>query len=160
MKKFTVLSVCIVLVFGLSFATSAMASDEEDILQVVENWSTAMNTADIELMSSTYWHSSKTTDFAPNKAGAFLVQGWDALGKMWKGYLGMPKGTFTNTHSNIQVTMLTNDVAVVTCYQTLIVNPPAAKEQTTNLMRNTRVVQKIGGKWLIVHDHASVLPTE
>ena len=160
MRKLTVLSVCVVLVLGLSFASSAMASDEEDVLQVVTNWGIAMNTADVELMSSTYWHSPKTTNFSPNKAGAFLIQGWDALEKWWGGLLGMPQGTFVITQSNVQVTMVTNDVAVVTCYQALIVNPPADKEQSTNLVRNTRVVQKIGGKWLIVHEHASMLPTE
>jgi ketosteroid isomerase-like protein len=161
MRKHIIFLVIVTFAFCLYVTPSANAATaEEEELQVAVNWNKAMNNADFELMSSLYFHSPKTSEFAPNKAGGLLIQGWEALEKWWKGNLGLPKGTFVNTQSNIQVTMITNDVAVITCYQTLIVNPPAAKEQSTDLIRNTRVVQKIDGKWLIMHDHASLLPNE
>ena len=54
--------------------------------------------------------------------------------------------------------MLSDNVAIITSYNVCTVNPPAVKEQATYLVRGTFVVQKIGGKWLIVHEHSSLVP--
>jgi ketosteroid isomerase-like protein len=56
--------------------------------------------------------------------------------------------------------MLGDDVAIITSYNVATGNPPAVKEQTTYLVRGTFVVQKIGGKWLIVYEHSSMMPEE
>lgn len=160
-KTMFVLTIIGILTLCLSVSQPAVAAtDEEDVLQVAENWNLAANTANFELLSSLYWHSPKLSEFAPLKAGAFLMQGWDTLEQWFKTYFEVPKGTVTSTYSNPLVTMITNDVAVLTFYQTLILNPPLVAEQTIIHNRVTLVVQKMGGKWVIVHDHASVFPTE
>lgn len=155
------LLLCVTLAFCLALPPSATAaSAEEEVLQVITNWDKAMNTADFDLMSSLYWHSAKMSEFAPAEGFPFLYQGWEALETWWKNYLGLPAGTFISTRHNIQVTILLDNVAIVTSYQNLVVNPPVMKEQTIIQGRNTTVVQKIRGKWLIVHGHGSVFPVE
>jgi uncharacterized protein (TIGR02246 family) len=153
---------CIVILALCLYVTpSANAmSAEEEVLQVVTNWTKAMNTADFELWSSLFWNSPKTSSFAPPKSAAFLIQGYEAILKNIKFQFECPEGTMKSSHHNPQVTMLKDDVAVVTLYRILTLNPPVVKEQITLQERQTLVVQKIEGKWLIVHDHGSVLPTE
>lgn len=50
--------------------------------------------------------------------------------------------------------------AIVTHYNTSIYTDPTTKEQSVSQVRGTFVIQKINGKWLIVHEHSSMLPTE
>jgi len=136
------------------------ASDEEKIVQMMENFDKAINTADLELMSSLFWHSPKYSSFGPPKNLAYLTKGWEGIEEMWKTMFKYPAGTYSSSAHNVQVAMLKDDVAVVTSYSVIIFRPPVVKEETSELLRGTSVVQKIGGKWLIVHDHASRLPIE
>jgi len=160
MRKLAVLSICVILVFLLAFSSSAIASDEDDMLQVLTNFARAMNNADFDLMSSLHSHSPDVSMYGPPKSMAFLIQGWEAFDSLWKGNLSYPSGTFNLSLHNLQSTMLTKDIGLVTGYSILTVNPPASPEQFSEQERFTYVVQKIGGKWLIVHIHVSVLPTE
>jgi uncharacterized protein (TIGR02246 family) len=147
------------LVFCLSVAPSAMAASAEDeVLQVMTNWFKAQNTNDYELMSSLWWHSPKTSQFSPWKSGAFLTEGWDVLAEDFKSFYKVPIGTYTHSVRHPKVMMLGDNVAITTGYNVGTVNPPAVKEQTTALVRGTFVVQKIGGKWLIVYEHSSMIP--
>jgi hypothetical protein len=49
---------------------------------------------------------------------------------------------------------------VTTQYMIAINTDPKTKEQSVSQFRQTLVLQKIGGKWLIVHEHSSDLPTK
>lgn len=155
MKKLTVLSICFALVVCVSFTSSAIASDEEEVLKVATNFTKAFSTLDYDLMVSLHSKSTKISSFSPSASGAFLTQGWD-----WKPTFDVPAGTFAVTSHNQQATMLGNDVAVTTQYMIIVYTDPATKEQTINFIRQTLVLQKMGGKWLIVHEHASMLPVE
>lgn len=158
MKKLAVLSIFTVFVFSVSFTTSAMASDEEDVLQVVENWTEAYNASDMDSMSSLY--SPDISIYTPPKSGAFLSRGWESLEKDLEPMFAMPEGTYSVSCYNTQAAMLDDSHAVITGYMIFTFNPPAVVEQTVALCRRTLVVQKIDGKWRIVHEHASSLPTE
>ena len=163
MRKLTVLSVCVALLFCLSFSSSVIASDEEEILQLQENFLKANSTGDYALMSTLYWHSPKTSTFAPGNP-PILLQGWDqSIAKYWKSSSVSPGETTTITSTlflHPKVTFLKDDVAVVNGYEYFVETDTKTQEQTTATIRITRIVQKIGGKWLIVNDHASMLPSE
>ena len=149
------------LAFCLSATPSAIAaSAEEEVLQVAINQDKAMNTSDFELLSSLWWHSPKTSFFGPIKKGAFLYQGWEAIGKLLKETLNVPEGTYNFTLHHPKVTMLGDNAAVTTTYHTSVRTDPETKEQTIGHDRFTMVLQKIDGKWLIVHNHISYLPVE
>lgn len=149
MKKLTVLSICVVLVFGLSISSSATASDEEDALQVVTNFYKAMNTLNYDLMSSVWLHSQKTSSYEPG-GDPFVYEGWEAIGDSWQSGLtsGSSSEEATTVYAhNFKATLLTDNIALITGYD-------------SNLVRVTWVVQKDNGKWKIVHQHSSVLPME
>jgi hypothetical protein len=160
-RTFVGLLSCIALVLCLYVTPAAnAATTEEEVLQVETNWTKAMNTSDFELWSSLWWNSPKTTNFGPPNSMAFLIQGYEAILNEMKSIFEYPKGTFNRSHHNPQITMLSDNIAVITAYEILTLNPPMVKEQSILQTRQTLVVQKIGGKWLIVHGHGSYLPTE
>jgi hypothetical protein len=160
-KIFVGLLSCIALAFCLYAAPSARAATpEDDALQVVTNFAKSMNTNDSALMSSLWWNSSKTSTFGPPKALAFLNQGYESIVMWFKDLNKNPVGSYVRSFQNPQVTMLNDNIAVITAYSIFIQNPPVVKEQFVSQERSTFVVQKIGGKWVIVHAHASAFPAE
>lgn len=163
MKKLAILSVVFTLVFFFAVsATSMAASDEEEIIEVMKNFSTAFNTSDSELMLSLHWKSPELSKFTPYKTtiGAFLAQGREKIENDWKTTLDQPEGTFVTTLSKPQVVFHEGDFAVACGYLAMTINPPAVTEPTANTLRQTLVLYKVGGKWLIVHEHTSILPVE
>ena len=149
------------LAFCLAATPSAIAaSEEEEVLQVIINQDKAMNTSDFELLSSLWWHSPKTSFFGPIKKGSFLCQGWEAIAKVLKETLNVPAGTYDFHLRHPQVTMLGDDSAIITLYHVRVRTDPETKERAIGTDRFTNVLQKIDGKWLIVHCHISNFPEE
>jgi len=56
--------------------------------------------------------------------------------------------------------MLEDNVAIVTEYLIQTINPPLVAEQQILQLRGTQVLEKIKGKWQLVHLHWSTIPTE
>jgi|WetSurMetagenome_2_1015567.scaffolds.fasta_scaffold30736_2 uncharacterized protein (TIGR02246 family) len=149
---------CIILANCLySTPFSSAATPEEEVLQVEKDFVKAHNTNDYELMCSLYWKSPKTSCFVPPQDNPFLIQGSENIENIWKFLLEIPKGTYSITSHHPQVTMLKDDVAVITSYNNVVYTDQSTKAQTIDHIRHTAVVQKIGAKWLIVHDHGSNL---
>jgi hypothetical protein len=141
-------------------ATSA----EEDVLKVENNWVNAFNNMDSKLMSSLYWHSTKTQVYSPNVFSdasssfpAVLSNGWALIEAVFKEYSKQPKGVFTWSLRDTQVTMLTDEVAQVIGYHELVKKPAAGSESSSVSLRFTHLAQKIEGKWLIVYSHETKL---
>ena len=130
--------ITVILAFCLCVAPSAnAASAEEEVLQVATNFTKAFSTSDFELMSSLHWQSPNLSKFAPGTAGAFLTQGWEAIGRDWKTGLEDPPGTHMLSPRNQQATMLGKDVAVATQYLIYIYSDPTTKEQSVSQFRQT-----------------------
>lgn len=162
MRTKTTFVLIIIAIMALCIAASqpAVASDEDDVLQVAENWAKAFNSGDFDAWSSLWWKSEKTTTFGPPKQMAFLSEGYDEIVGLLTAVFEYPKGTYTSSVHNPQATMLGSDVALLTLYQIFTINPPAVSVQAIEQHRITFVLQKMGGKWLIVHTHGSALPVE
>jgi len=162
MRTKTMFALVIVAIMALCLTVSqpAIASDEEDVLQVATNFAKAFSTSDYELMSSLFSHSQKTTEFTPFAEGAFLAQGWEGIGAGYKSVFVVPAGTYLIVPHNPQVTMLGKDAAVVTQYLIGTYTDPATKQQDVAQFRQTLAIQKIDGKWLIVHNNIALFPTE
>ena len=158
MRKKT--SCALLTIFILFFCLSAnnpaiAASGEEDVLKVATNFVEAWNTLNFDLLSSLYFHSSETNEFGPSSYDPFLYQGWETLEKEWKAIFELPPGTIIISLHDLKATMIKDDVAVLTAYHNFTYTNPETKEQSIQQHRITNVVQKINGKWLIVHHHAS-----
>ena len=148
---------------ALCFSVAPMAtaaSDEEEVLQVELNFIKAYMAKDFKQISSLYLHSSKTSTFNPG-GQSLLFKGWDeSLKERWKGDFASQTNDVEISFLHPQVTMITDDVAVLTGYESVISTNPTTKEATTSHNRLTRVVQRIKGKWLIVHDHVTTFTIE
>lgn len=136
------------------------ASDEEAVLMVAKNWAQAFNTSDFELMSSLFSDSPEATRFGPGKSGGFLMQGGKSIIKVWESTLASTKETIAISLHHPQVTMVGSNVAILNAYATATFTDPTTKEQSISQVRGTFIVQKIKGKWLIIHEHSSNLPVE
>ena len=160
MRNQTIYGILIYVTFALCFYTAPSAnaaSQEEEVLQVEENFVKAHNTNDYQLICSLYWKSPKTSSFVPPQDNPFLIQGSEEIENGWRFLSEIPKGTYNISIHHPQVIMLKEDVAVITSYCNVMYTDPSTKEQSVDHIRHTAVVQKIGGKWLIVHDHGSNL---
>jgi uncharacterized protein (TIGR02246 family) len=136
------------------------ASAEDEVLQVLETSVKALNTSDSSLLSSVWSHSPKVSMFGPDKASPFLTQGWTELDKSNKTLTNTPVGTYNFNIHHPQVTMLGDNAAITTAYLTLVYTDSSTKAQDISQARMTLVYQKIDGKWLVVHNHSSIFPTE
>lgn len=148
------LSFIVVLLFCICvFSSANAASGEDEVLQVAKNWIKAANALDFELMSSLYWQSPKITQYSPDQ----LDQGWDSIETNMKMFFNGPESQHISKWSldKPQVIMLTDNVAIIIGYHDLI----NVADQSKSRHRFSRVVQKINGKWLIVHDHESRVTT-
>lgn len=153
--KFWLSCVSILLVCFCVTLSAEAASTEEEVLQVETDWIKAFNTMDFELMSSLYRHSPETTSFSPNSS--ILYQGWETIESGLKEYFKSPVGTYSWTMDNVNVTVLKADIAVITGKH-VVIDRPEGKEPMTGSHVFSRVLQKIDGKWLIVHEHESHIP--
>jgi hypothetical protein len=123
------------------------ASAEDEVLQVATNFVKAMNDDDSKLLASLWYQSPKTSYFNPG--GKFLTQGW---------MTNTPGGKEMFTMNHPQVTMLGDNAAFITGYYTIMKSDEATKQLVIDYVKETLIVQKIQGKWLIVHEHSSFVP--
>jgi uncharacterized protein (TIGR02246 family) len=146
-----------VLVFAVTmvYAEKDSSDPETDVLEVERSWIKAFNTLDFDLMASLYRHAPETTSFSPNSAT--LYRGWDTISKGFQKYFNAPQGTFSWTLNDEQVTMISGDMAIILGTH-VVIDRPADGQEMTGRHLFTRVVQKIDGKWLIVHEHESHIP--
>jgi hypothetical protein len=103
---------------------SNAATPEEEVLEVEKNFVKAHNTNDYELMCSLYWKSPKTSCFVPPQDNPFLIQGSEEVENGWKFLTEIPKGTFAISLHHPQVTMIKDDVAVITSYNNVVYTDP------------------------------------
>jgi uncharacterized protein (TIGR02246 family) len=161
MKRQVILLIIVTLVFCFYAVPSAIAaSDEEEIIQVQTNFMKAYAAKDFKAMASLYLHSSKTSTFNPGNQ-PLLCEGWEeSLKNRWENTMASETDDVTAYFHHPKVTMIKDDVAVITGYESVTYTNPTTKEATVNHNRVTRVVQKIEGKWLIVHDHVDTFSIE
>jgi uncharacterized protein (TIGR02246 family) len=158
------LLLCFTQMFCLSMTPSATAaSTEEEVLQVFSDFTRAMNTADFDLVASLYLHSAKTSQFLDATGLPFLYQGWDAIENNLKPffvYLKSSGGSNFFSMHHPQVIMLGDNGAVITGYHNWVSTDPTTKTVTRSQIRVTLAIQKINGRWLIAHEHASTFPVK
>lgn len=143
------------LVGGVSYAEENSSMPKAEVLALEENWIKAFNTLDYDLMASLYRHSPETTSFSPNSAT--LYRGWETIAQGLGEYFSAPQGTYSWTLEDEQVTLISGDTAIILGSH-VVVDRPEGGEEMTGRHVFTRVVRKIDGQWLIVHEHESHIP--
>ena len=164
LKKLTILVVVSLAVIGgiwggLSATATAENHDEAAIKAEVEatvrQLGQALNTSDGVLFDSLWLQSDKTTYFSGRQP--FRVDGWPDVRQPWAGLLSLPPGNVFVVVRQQRIDLLGDDVALRTGHFIITIQPPGGERTTIN-GRFSRVMQKVDGKWLIVHGHTSALP--
>lgn len=152
MKK---LSICVcVLLLACSAAAPAAAqnTDEKLIKAMMVTFSAAFRAKDVDTIMSMYWHSEHLTAF--DVAPPLRYVGWDAYKKDYQQFFASFNGPIDD-----RILYLKIDVDGSMAYSEnteKISGTLTTGHKAAMILRSTDVYRKIGGKWLIVHEHNSV----
>ncbi len=144
---------------GLSATATAQTADEDalkaEVAAATAQYVQAFNTSDIDLLDTVSLQSDKATHISPTEP--FRIDGWTDVRRALAGELSLPPGSFSLVPRQSRIDLIGDDVALWTGHFILNIRPPEGSPQTVN-GRLTSVLQKVDGKWLIVHIHSSALP--
>ncbi len=135
------------------WADEPVESSTKDIPLLLKTQAECWNRADIEGFMETYWKSEKLTF----SAGGKTTRGWQAtLDRYKKSYPADKMGQLK--FSGLEVTPLGSEAALVLGKWHLELPGKAGK--VTKGGNFSLVLQKLGGKWKIIHDHSSSLESK
>ncbi len=157
MKRIVCLSVLMaVSLFALQFLLSSAtaeptASQQDRVIQEIKALLTRQearwNAGDIDGFMAYYWKSEELTF----SSGGTMRRGWDATINRYKLRYPTPERMGRTIFSELEVRPLGESVAMVLGRWNLHREPDPIGGNFT------LVLEKIGGKWLIIHDHTSQL---
>jgi len=130
--------------------TSTKTTDEAKIRQVLLDQVAAWNAGDLEAFMQTYWKSPKLTF----SSGGKTTRGWQATLDRYKTSYATREKMGTLRFDQLQVTLLSDDVALVLGRWHLTTSD--GKPQGNFSL----VIQRVESAWKIVHDHSSTLEPE
>lgn len=126
-----------------------------EIEQLLTTQAQCWNDKDIDGFMQTYWKSEDLTF----SGGGKTTRGWQAtLDRYKKSYPKEKMGTLT--FDGLEVTMLSEEAAMVLGNWHLSIPQPEAKEELNKDGNFTLVLKMLDGKWKIIHDHSSTLEKE
>ena len=139
--------------YQAALASPPRAKDEADIKALEQNWAAAVKAKDSQKIMSFYAPGEKlfVFDVVPPRQYA----GSDAYKKDWEDLFGQMQGSMNLEISDLSVTTTGGDLAFSHSIQHVTGTFTDGKPMDLTV-RVTDVYQKIGGKWLIVHEHVSV----
>jgi beta-aspartyl-peptidase (threonine type) len=120
----------------------AATSDIEDVLRAQE---IAWNAGDLEAFMSHYWKSDRITF----SSGGRITRGWNATMARYRQRYPTAEKMGKVSFQDLEITPLGDGVAMVLGQWRVDREPEPLRGNFT------LVVQRIGGRWLIVHDHTS-----
>jgi uncharacterized protein (TIGR02246 family) len=130
-------------------ALSQGTTPEDAALATVQTFVRANETANLELIVSTF--DDAATVFFPGDRPQ-RASGKAEIREVFANLFKQRKGPITITPRDVNVQLL-GEVAVVTAHLTAL--PTGPVREPTVFPRRTFVLQRINGRWLIVHHHAS-----
>jgi len=142
MKLLTVLLLALVLSVSVTAQNSKI---ESDIRAVMNDQAAAWNRGDIDGFMRGYWNSPKLTFVS----GANVTRGWQPTLDRYKKNYDSREKMGTLTFSDLEITVLSKDAAVVLGSWSL------AREKDNPHGKFTLVFRKFKDGWRIVQDHTS-----
>lgn len=122
-------------------------SNESEVRVVIEDWARAVSTGDRKMILAHHSRDLLMFDFPD------IVRGLDAYDKTWDFFFADPLGLISYVPRDIKVTA-GEDMAFASC----LVHCDGTSAGPVDF-RLTTGLRKVGGEWVIVHEHHSV-PTK
>ena len=148
-----VISVAILLAFcAVAFHAQANESDEAEIKVLEANVATSAQAKDVDAVMKNFVPDETLIvfDVIPPRQ----CVGADSFKKNWQGFLDGFKGPVTVENSDLQV--FADGKLAYAHYIQHVAGTGKDGKPIDITFRMTDVLRKIGGKWLIVHEHVSV----
>lgn len=125
------------------------ATAEDEIRATIEDWTAAVHTGDVDRIMAHY---------APNVVAfdaiaALRFEGIEAYGNHWKACLAMCPGPMIFEVHDLEITAQGGTAFSHHLCRCGAINDKG--EEKTSWMRATICHRRIGGRWLVVHEHFS-----
>jgi ketosteroid isomerase-like protein len=135
------------LILVASTVTAASATPQAEIRAVLDNQVAAWNRGDLEGFMQTYWKSPKTAYLGPNG----IQRGWQSVLDRYRRAYPNPQAMGKTTFSDLEITMLAPDAAVVLGHWHL--------ERASGNLGGvfSLVLRKFPQGWQIILDHTSLV---
>ena len=137
-------SCSLLLIVLLAFIGRAQSNAEIAIRKVMDDQAVAWNRGDVEEFMKGYWNSDKLVFVSNN-----VTRGWQPTLDRYKKTYDSRAKMGTLTFSDLEITVLSNDAAVVLGSWSL------ARANDNPHGKFTLVFRKFKDGWKIVHDHTS-----
>ena len=125
-------------------------TDEAQIRQLIDGWTKALHAKDVDGVMSHYAPDILLFDLAP----PLQYLGGDAYRKNWEEWFTSWQGPIGYEIRNLSITV--GDDVAFTHSLNRIYGKRTTGEDTDVWVRATACFRKIGGKWLVTHEHVSV----
>jgi uncharacterized protein (TIGR02246 family) len=129
--------------------SKADTSAESDIRALIDHWSRAMSEKDVDSLMEHYAEDVVAFDVPP----PLQVNGRDAVRAKLDSWLRMFEGPVDVDFKDVNI-ITGGDLAVL--HQLARVSDRRSGPGSGSWVRVTVVYQKIDGKWLVTHEHASL----
>lgn len=141
-----------VVFFGLNAASYAQSGDEAQIRALEDRFAAAFRAKNVDAIMANYEHSGDLVVFDVIPPRQYV--GWDAYKKDWQDFFGSvgPFAVFEITGLTVHAE---GNLAWSYSFQHYRVEMKGGGSRDATV-RVTDVYRKIGGRWLIVHEHVSV----
>ncbi|HEX4407974.1 MAG TPA: nuclear transport factor 2 family protein [Xanthobacteraceae bacterium] len=133
-----------------TFAQSQQSEDEKKIRAFIERWSKAVRNEDRAGIRADHHHDILMFDVPP----PFQSRGIDAYMATWEMFLSMVEKPVEFNFTDVEVTAGA-DVAFATAIGHCI-NIDSARQREPLDFRLTMGLRKIGGRWIVTHEHHSL----
>lgn len=130
--------------------TQTHQQNEAQIRREIEDWVKAVRVKDINRLLANYSPDLVTFDVVP----PLQARGLSPYRKSWEEFFAMFPGPIGYEHRDLQVTV-GEDLAFAHALGR-ITGTTTKGEQIDMFCRATVCYRKVGDKWLVVHEHASV----
>ena len=128
---------------------TSKASDEAQIRQLTDNWEQALRAKDIDKMMASYTPDILVFGVMP----PLQYKGTKEYRKKWEEMFSSIQGPIDYESRDFTITTH-GDIAFSHCLNRIIAKSKGGHELPW--IRITLCYRKIGGKWLVTHEHASV----
>lgn len=144
---------CALVVGGLLAGSAAAKGNAEAQIRALEDQFTkAVSAKDVNAIMALYVPGNELFVFDVIPPRQYV--GWDAYKKDWQDFLGSVQGPIKTEQNDLQITSDGGDLAYSHSIQH--VTGTSNGKPFDLALRFTHVYRKMNGKWMIIHEHASV----
>jgi ketosteroid isomerase-like protein len=125
----------------------------EEVEEINDRFYRALENSDLDEMSEIWLHEDWVKCVHP---GWDLIIGWDEICESWDRIFSNAAGMRVSA-TEIEI-RIEGDFALLSCYENLAVFLDSVSAPVSARTTATNLFQRVGGKWRMIHHHASQTP--